>query len=435
MRDCGMPRPVLLQALDALSAAGVIVQGAAVVADSTMIRILPPLGGFRMRQDDGSPNRAVFAPAVHVPDVIQISIRWRGGATRKVECPLPLTAPDLRRTPAALVEQVRVLATEQTDGQIAETLNGRWLRTGCGLPFTSTRVRTLRGSYDIDSYLQHLTTAGWLTVPQMAAQLDVHLSTAKRFAQEGVLRAVRADDKGPGLVNGSRRYRTRESNIPRLLLAWICREAVRTRRPRLILGRSLKEFMAELGMHSDSGGPRSDRTRLQTQMERLFCTSIELISTDKHRLHRVADHVTTHTDLWWSMRRPDEPVLFDSSITLGQAFFDEILRSPVPVDMNVLKALRRSTLGLDLYFWLTCKYFTLAEPVKLRWEQLYEQFGAHPNRPTRIAVQNFRTDAVRELEKIKLAWPQIRYSLPQGALLLMPTKPRIAPTKAPPLRG
>ena len=241
MRDCGMPRPVLLQALDALSAAGVIVQGAAVVADSTMIRILPPLGGFRMRQDDGSPNRAVFAPAVHVPDVIQISIRWRGGATRKVECPLPFTAPDLRRTPAALVEQVRVLATEQTDGQIAETLNARWLRTGCGLPFTSTRVRTLRGSYDIDSYLQHLTTAGWLTVPQMAAQLNVHLSTAKRFAQEGVLRAVRADDKGPGLVNGSRRYRTRESTPIRGTLHGLPRRrcaAVGSRRlmPSLLVG-------------------------------------------------------------------------------------------------------------------------------------------------------------------------------------------------------
>ena len=129
-------------------------------------------------------------------DVIRISIRWRGGATREIECPLPLGAPDLRRTPAALVEQVRVLATEQTDGQIAETLDRRWLRTGCGLPFTSTRVRTLRESYDIDSYLQHLTAAGWLTALQMAEQLDVHLSTAKRFAQEGVLRAVRADDKG-----------------------------------------------------------------------------------------------------------------------------------------------------------------------------------------------------------------------------------------------
>ena len=124
-------------------------------------------------------------------DVIRISIRWRGGATRQIECPLPLGAPDLRRTPAALVEHVRALATEQTDGQIAETLNRRWLRTGCGLPFTSTRVRTLRGSYNIDSYLQHLTSAGWLTVPQMAAQLDVHLSTAKSFAREGVLRAGR----------------------------------------------------------------------------------------------------------------------------------------------------------------------------------------------------------------------------------------------------
>lgn len=224
-------------------------------------------------------------------------------------------------------------------------------------------------------------------------------------------------------------------NVPRLLLAWMCREAVQTRQPRLILGRSLKDFMGELGMQSNSGGPRSDRTRLQNQMERLFCTSIELISTEKHRLHRVADHVTTHTDLWWSTRRPDEPVLFDSSVTLGQAFFNEILRSPVPVDMTLLKALRRSTLGLDLYFWLTCRYFTLAEPIELRWEQLYVQFGAQPNRPTRIAVQNFRADAIRELKKIKLAWPQIRYSLPYGGLLLMPTKPRIAPTKAPPLRA
>ena len=60
----------------------------------------------------------------------------RGGATRRIECPLPLTAPDLRRTPAAAVEQVRALATEQTDEQIADTLNGQCLRTGTGLPFS-----------------------------------------------------------------------------------------------------------------------------------------------------------------------------------------------------------------------------------------------------------------------------------------------------------
>ncbi len=93
---------------------------------------------------------------------------------------------------------VRALATEQTDAQIADTLNGRWPRTGAGLPFSRLRVRMLREAYDINSYqyAEHLIKARWLTVPQMAELLDVHPAIAKRFAHQGVLRAVRADDKG-----------------------------------------------------------------------------------------------------------------------------------------------------------------------------------------------------------------------------------------------
>ena len=37
---------------------------------------------------------------------------------------------------------------------------------------------------------------GWLTAPEITAQMEVHSSTAKRFAAEGVLHAVRADDRG-----------------------------------------------------------------------------------------------------------------------------------------------------------------------------------------------------------------------------------------------
>lgn len=46
-------------------------------------------------------------------------------------------APDLRRIAAAVVEQVRALATEQTDEQIADTLNGRRLRTGTQAELTA----------------------------------------------------------------------------------------------------------------------------------------------------------------------------------------------------------------------------------------------------------------------------------------------------------
>ena len=39
-------------------------------------------------------------------------------------------------------------------------------------------------------------------------------------------------------------------NLPRLLLAWLCSEAVRTQSRELVLGRSLSKFMRTLGMNS-----------------------------------------------------------------------------------------------------------------------------------------------------------------------------------------
>ncbi len=80
---------------------------------------------------------------------IQLHIRWKGGATTSLECPIPRGAPDLRRTPATIVEMVRALTPEQTDRQIADTLNGRWLRTGTGQLFTRLRVRHARDAHRI----------------------------------------------------------------------------------------------------------------------------------------------------------------------------------------------------------------------------------------------------------------------------------------------
>ena len=50
--------------------------------------------------------------------------------------------------------------------------------------------------------------------------------------------------------------------------------------------------------------------------------------------------------------KPDEPVLWESKIELGEKFFNEIINHPVPLDMNTLTALKRCSLGLDLYLWL-----------------------------------------------------------------------------------
>ena len=70
-------------------------------------------------------------------------------------------------------------------------------------------------------------------------------------------------------------------NIPRLLLAWVCTEAVRTQSRELVLGKSLYEFMRKLGMEDRSGSPRGDRARLRNQMKRLFRCTVSLIYEDE----------------------------------------------------------------------------------------------------------------------------------------------------------
>ena len=66
-------------------------------------------------------------------------------------------------------------------------------------------------------------------------------------------------------------------NLPRLLLAWVCTEAVRTQSRELVLGRSLSKFMRTLGINSTSGGVRGEQTRLRNQMKRLFGCTVSLL--------------------------------------------------------------------------------------------------------------------------------------------------------------
>ena len=217
--------------------------------------------------------------------------------------------------------------------------------------------------------------------------------------------------------------------LPRLLLAWVCTEAVQTQSRTLVLGRSLAEFMRSLGIQSsDSGGRWGVRTRLRDQMQRLFSSSVQMLYETKHRSQTMTGPIASRTDLWWNPKRPDEPMFWESTIHLGEDFFNEIVECPVPIDMNVLKAMKRTALGLDLYLWLTYRLFTLDAPIKLSWKQLYRQFGANPENADREMVKDFRKKALRELGKLKISWKDLDYRLPRGQLELWPTPPRIAPT-------
>ena len=195
-------------------------------------------------------------------------------------------------------------------------------------------------------------------------------------------------------------------NLPRLILAWVSTEAVRTQSRELVLGRSLSEFMRTLGIYHNSGGRGGVQTRLRNQMKWLFNAHVQLVYKDKHGEANVSSSVADRSEFWWNERKPDEPVLWESKIRLGEDFFNEIINHPVPIDMNTLTALKRSTLGLDLYLWLVYRTFPLRAPLRLSWPTLYRQFGVDPSRASdRVTVDNFRKDCLRELKKVKTAWP------------------------------
>ena len=81
--------------------------------------------------------------------------------------------------------------------------------------------------------------------------------------------------------------------LPRLLLAWVSTEAVRTQSRELILGDSLAEFMRRLDIYNDGGAMRG---RLQEQMRRLFNAHVHLIYEDAHGEASVNSLVADRTE-------------------------------------------------------------------------------------------------------------------------------------------
>ena len=116
-------------------------------------------------------------------------------------------------------------------------------------------------------------------------------------------------------------------NLPRLLLAWVCTEAVRTQSRELVLGSSLAKFMQKLGINSDSGGSRGERTRLRNQMKRLFNTHIQLAYEDEQVSASVNSPVAIRTGFWWNERKTSDRLKWDNTIELGEKFFQEIIQT------------------------------------------------------------------------------------------------------------
>ena len=213
---------------------------------------------------------------------------------------------------------------------------------------------------------------------------------------------------------------------PRLILIWMTSETLRTRNRRLELGRSLSSFMGRLGLQC-TGGHWGTIPRFRNQMERLLGAAI----STRWRHDGLQSHVggsnlllAEEFDLWWTPQKLSHAGLAQSSVTLSQKFFDQLVEAPVPLDLRAIRALKRSPLALDLYAWATRRASYLERPTLISWEAMRRSFGAGYAETPQGRVK-FRAKALDALGRVCQVYSGLNLVIKKGGVLLLPSSPHV----------
>lgn len=207
--------------------------------------------------------------------------------------------------------------------------------------------------------------------------------------------------------------------IPRLMLAWMTTEVVRTKSRELVLGDSMSDFMRQLDM-MPTGGRWGSISRLRDQSRRLFTTSVSCQYDSPHASGEAGFRIADRHMLWWDPKGPGQQSLFNSTVTISAQFYDEVRTSPIPIDLRAMKALKKSPLALDIYFWLTYRMSYLRQARLIPWAALQLQFGSSYGTDGQGA-RDFKRAFLRELKKVNLIYPGAKVEAAEKGLALSPS--------------
>lgn len=226
------------------------------------------------------------------------------------------------------------------------------------------------------------------------------------------------DVGGAGLPYGS---------YPRLILIWMTSEAIRTSCRELQLGASLSRFMADLGLQA-TGGHWGTIPRFRDQMQRLIGAAISTRWEQPANGQQLAAGenllLAERFRLWWTPQiLPDVPRAA-SSITLSANLYEQLIASPVPLDLRAVRVLKQSPLALDLYAWATRRVSYLERPTLISWEALRRSFGTGYAETPQGRVK-FRAKALEALRRVCRVYSALHLEIESGGVMLRPSAPHV----------
>jgi Plasmid encoded RepA protein len=164
---------------------------------------------------------------------------------------------------------------------------------------------------------------------------------------------------------------------PRLILAYLNREALLYASPEIEVDTSLTAFAKGLLGYSPNG---KEIRLLKDQLARFAASLVRMGVIRDGRTMQVEAKVVSAFDLWFP-KDGQQRVLWPSTVRLSLDYFESLQRHAVPLDERAIAALAHNAMALDVYCWLAQRLHRI-DPGKrafIPWTSLKDQFGWHYN--------------------------------------------------------
>lgn len=207
---------------------------------------------------------------------------------------------------------------------------------------------------------------------------------------------------------------------PRLVLAHVNAEALRTDSPEIEIEDSLTAFVKRLKL---AGHGRNMRT-IKDQLARLSAASVRLGMIRDGRALTVNSQIVTAFDLWFP-KDERQRVLWPTTVRLSLDYFESLKAHAVPLDELALSALSHSAMALDLYAWLAQRLHRIPKPHRqfIPWPALKDQFG-----PDFERLRKFREKYIQALRQVSAVYPAAKIEVTDQGLFLYTSPPPIVKT-------
>ena len=146
----------------------------------------------------------------------QVQIIWQGGASTRLQMPVPASGHHCRVTSEDTLDLIRRLASRYDDTTIAQILSQQNRRTATGLPFRKTHVRALRARHGIPGYqappgnvTPGCQDAAVVSITEAARQLGVSTATIYRWLRDGFVTGEQLTPGAPWQVRVDQQLRNK----------------------------------------------------------------------------------------------------------------------------------------------------------------------------------------------------------------------------------